>query len=59
MGDIYRKAGYFHVESLLNPPLAAWTKEEAADYAGMRFRKRGSIDTLVAPPVGIVAVRRE
>jgi len=33
MGDVYRQDGYFHIESLLNPGLAPWTREEATAYA--------------------------
>jgi hypothetical protein len=33
MGDIYSQEGCFHIESLLNLGLEAWTQEEAADYA--------------------------
>jgi len=33
MGDVYEQDGYFHVESLLNPGLAPWTREEAEKYA--------------------------
>jgi len=33
MGDVYRHDGYFHIESLLNPGLAPWTREEADAYA--------------------------
>jgi len=33
MGDVYCHDGYFHIESLLNPGLAPWTREEADAYA--------------------------
>lgn len=33
MGNLYSKEGYFHIESLLNPGLPAWTQEELDTYA--------------------------
>lgn len=31
-GEIYENQGFFHIESLINPGLPAWTREQAEDY---------------------------